>query len=349
MNGELKYMELNSMTHNKLKEIITQRGEKGFRAEQIFRYFHQQDGQGIMEMGQVPLSLREELSSSYTVNNIKILHKFKSESDGTIKYLFLLPDDNIIESVVMGYAHGYSQCISTQVGCKMGCSFCASTKDGLVRNLTAAEMANQIYEAEKDLGVRISNVVLMGSGEPLDNYENVVDFFDIINSKLGRNISLRSITLSTCGIIPGIYKLAQENIPITLSISLHSPFDEKRAEIMPIAKKYCLKDLMEALRHYSDTTNRRITFEYTLIKGTNDGEEEAKEIARLLNGMLAHVNLIPLNPIREYNEGRPDKNHVLKFQSMLKKLGVATTIRREMGSDISASCGQLRRSVLEEK
>lgn len=342
-------MELNSLTYGRLKEMIINSGEKGFRAEQIFRYFHQQDGQDIMDIGQIPIKLRESLNSSYSVNMIKTLHWFKSEVDGTIKYLFLLPDGNIIESVVMSYAHGYSQCISTQVGCRMGCSFCASTKEGLVRNLSSAEMVNQIYEAEKDLGIRISNIVLMGSGEPLDNYENVVDFFDIINSKFGRNISLRNITLSTCGIVPGIYKLAQENIPITLSISLHSPFDEKRAEIMPIAKKYGLKELMDALRYYSDTTNRRITFEYTLIKGTNDGEKEAREIARLLKGMLAHVNLIPLNPIKEYNEGRPDKDNVLKFQSMLKKLGVATTIRREMGSDISASCGQLRRSVLEEK
>ena len=342
-------MELNSLTYGRLKEMIINSGEKGFRAEQIFRYFHQQDGQDIMDIGQIPIKLRESLNSSYSVNMIKTLHRFKSEVDGTIKYLFLLPDGNIIESVVMSYAHGYSQCISTQVGCRMGCSFCASTKEGLVRNLSSAEMVNQIYEAEKDLGIRISNIVLMGSGEPLDNYENVVDFFDIINSKFGRNISLRNITLSTCGIVPGIYKLAQENIPITLSISLHSPFDEKRAEIMPIAKKYGLKELMDALRYYSDTTNRRITFEYTLIKGTNDGEKEAREIARLLKGMLAHVNLIPLNPIKEYNEGRPDKDNVLKFQSMLKKLGVATTIRREMGSDISASCGQLRRSVLEEK
>ncbi|MCR3956102.1 MAG: 23S rRNA (adenine(2503)-C(2))-methyltransferase RlmN [Gudongella sp.] len=342
-------MEINSMTHSSLKETITKLGEKGFRAEQIFRYFHQQDGQSIMDIDIIPIKLREELTSYYTVNSLRILHKLKSEVDGTIKYLFLLPDDNIIEGVVMSYSHGYSMCISTQVGCKMGCSFCASTKEGLVRNLTAAEMVNQIYEAEKDLGIRISNVVLMGSGEPLDNYENVVDFFDIINSKLGRNISLRNITLSTCGIVPGIYKLAKKNIPITLSISLHSPFDDKRAEIMPIANKYGLEELMEALRHYSAITNRRITFEYTLIKGTNDGEKEAIEIARLLNGMLAHVNLIPLNPIREYNEGRPDKDHVLKFQSMLKKLGVIATIRREMGSDISASCGQLRRSVLEEK
>ncbi len=342
-------MELNSMTQKKLKEIINNYSEKSFRAEQIFRYFHQQDGEDILGIGQIPLELREKINSEYTVNRIKVLHKFESKVDGTIKYLFLLPDDNIIESVVMSYSHGYSQCISTQVGCKMGCSFCASTKDGLVRNLTAAEMANQIYEAEKDLGIRISNVVLMGSGEPLDNYDNVVDFFDVINSKLGRNISLRNITLSTCGIVPEIYKLAEENLPITLSVSLHSPFDNKREEIMPIAKKYKLKELMEALRYYIDKTNRRITFEYTLIKGTNDSEKEAKEISKLLSGMLAHVNLIPLNPISEYKKGRPDRNHVLSFQSMLKKFGVETTVRREMGGDISASCGQLRRSVLEEE
>ncbi|WP_422485186.1 23S rRNA (adenine(2503)-C(2))-methyltransferase RlmN [Gudongella sp. DL1XJH-153] len=342
-------MELNSMTQKKLKEIINDYGEKSFRAEQIFRYFHQHDGEDILEIGQIPLDLRKRISLEYTVNKIKVLHKFESKVDGTVKYLFLLPDGNIIESVVMSYSHGYSQCISTQVGCKMGCSFCASTKGGLVRNLTAAEMANQVYEAEKDLGIRISNIVLMGSGEPLDNYDNVVDFFAIINSKLGRNISLRNITLSTCGIVPEIYKLAEENLPITLSISLHSPFDEKREEIMPIARKHKLKELMEALRYYIDKTNRRITFEYTLIKGTNDSEKEAREISRLLDGMLAHVNLIPLNPISEYKEGRPDRDHVLSFQSMLKKFGVATTVRREMGGDISASCGQLRRSVLDEE
>lgn len=342
-------MEINSMTHDKLKQLIEKYGEKGFRAEQIFRFFHQHNGDNIMNLEQLPFKLREQLTAENTVNSIKILHKYKSTLDNTVKYLYLLQDENIIESVVMSYSHGYSQCISTQVGCRMGCSFCASTKDGLVRNLTASEMANQIYQAENDLGIRISNIVLMGSGEPLDNYDNVVDFFDIINHKLGRNISLRNITLSTCGIVPGIYKLAEKNIPITLSISLHSPFDEKRKEIMPIAKKYKLSELMESLRYYSNKTKRRITFEYTLIKNTNDGEKEAVEIASLLKGMLAHVNLIPLNPIKEYQEGRPDKNHVLRFQSMLKKYGVETTVRREMGGDISASCGQLRRSVLEDE
>lgn len=342
-------MEINSMTHDNLKELMNKYGEKGFRAEQIFRFFHQYDGDDIMKIKQLPLKLREQLIAENTVNKIKVLRKYRSALDNTVKYLYILPDENIIESVVMSYSHGFSQCISTQVGCKMGCSFCASTKDGLIRNLTASEMANQIYQAESDLGIRISNIVLMGSGEPLDNYNNVVDFFDIINSKLGRNISLRSITLSTCGIVPGIYKLAEKNIPITLSISLHSPFDEKRKEIVPIAKKYKLKELMESLRYYSEKTKRRITFEYTLIKGVNDSEKEAIEIARLLKGMLAHVNLIPLNPIKEFEEGRPDKNNVLKFQSMLKKNGVETTVRREMGGDISASCGQLRRSVLDDE
>lgn len=341
-------MELNSMTLDRLKMLVQEYNEKSYRGEQLFRYFHQQDGNDLSELKQLPESFREELIQDHSVNKLKVMHKFTSKMDGTVKYLYLLPDGNIIESVVMSYSHGYSQCISTQVGCGMGCSFCASTKGGLVRNLTASEMANQIYEAEKDLGIRISNIVLMGSGEPLDNYDNVIDFFSIINHKTGRNISLRSITLSTCGIVPSIYRLADENIPITLSISLHSPFDEKRQEIMPVAKLYKLEQLMESLRYYTEKTNRRITFEYTLIEDINDREEDAREIARLIGGMLAHVNLIPLNPIEEYSKGRPEKDHVVRFQSMLKKQNIATTIRREMGGDISASCGQLRRSVLDD-
>lgn len=340
-------MEINSLTYEKLRVIIEDLGEKSFRAEQIFRFFHQRDGKDINTIAQIPRELRENLSEKFKVSGMEVLRKYHSKKDDTIKYLYLLDDNNIIESVVMKYPHGYSQCISTQVGCRMGCSFCASTKDGLIRNLSSAEMLNQIYNAERDLGIRISNIVLMGSGEPLDNLDNVLDFFSIINHEKGRNISLRSITLSTCGIVPGIYRLAKEDIPITLSISLHSPFDDKRQEIMPIAKGYSLKELMESLREYVRITNRRITFEYTLIEGVNDSEEEAKEISKLLKGLLSHVNLIPLNPIKEYDKGRPDKDHVLRFQNLLQRFGVQTTIRKEMGSDISASCGQLRRSVLE--
>ena len=341
--------EINSLTYENLRGAIENIGEKSFRADQIFRFFHQRDGKDILDISQIPFELREKLSSIYKVSDMKILRKYNSQKDDTTKYLYVLDDNNIIESVVMKYPHGYSQCISTQIGCRMGCSFCASTKEGLIRNLSAAEMLNQIYTAEKDIGVRISNVVLMGSGEPLDNIDNVLDFFNIINHEKGRNISLRSITLSTCGIVPGIYRLAKENIPITLSISLHSPFDEKRQEIMPIAKGYSLKELMDSLNEYVKITNRRITFEYTLIEGVNDSENEAKEIAKLLKGLLSHVNLIPLNPIKEYDKGRPDKDHVLKFQNLLQRFGVQTTIRKEMGSDISASCGQLRRSVLEDQ
>jgi len=341
-------MEINSLTYEKLKDAIEKLDEKPFRADQIFRYFHQRDGKTIQDINQVPLELRDKLDKKFNVSGMDILKRFKSSKDETTKYLYVLDDKNIIESVVMKYTHGYSQCISTQVGCKMGCTFCASTKDGLIRNLTAAEMLNQIYVAEMDLGIRISNIVLMGSGEPLDNIDNVLDFFNIINHEKGRNISLRSITLSTCGIVPGIERLAKADLPITLSISLHSPFDDKRKEIMPIANRYSLKELMESLRDYSNKTNRRITFEYTLIEGVNDSEKEASEIAKLLKGLLSHVNLIPLNPIKEYDMGRPDKNSVFRFQGYLTKYGVQTTVRREMGSDISASCGQLRRSVLED-
>lgn len=340
-------MELNAMRIDEIKELIVKLGEKGYRAEQIFRFLHQQNGKELNELRQIPLSLREKLKESSHISGMKIYKKFSSQQDPTIKFLYLLDDGNIIESVVMKYEHGYSLCISTQVGCRMGCSFCASTKEGLVRNLTAGELLNQLYLAEEELDIRISNIVLMGSGEPLDNLCNVDRFFDIINHEKGRNISLRNITLSTCGVVPGLYELAEKDIPITLSISLHSPFDEKRAEIMPIAKKYRLDELFNALKYYSDKTGRRITFEYTLIENENDREEDAREIAKLMKGILCHVNLIPLNPIEEYDKGRPARRGVLSFQRKLLEYGISTTIRREMGSDISASCGQLRRSLIE--
>ncbi len=340
-------MELNSMKINEIKVLMEGLGEKAYRAEQIFRFIHQHNGRDIAELKQIPLDLRGKLKENYFISGMKIFKKFSSEQDSTVKFLYLLDDGNIIESVVMKYEHGYSLCISTQVGCRMGCSFCASTKEGLVRNLTAGELLNQLYLAEEDLKIRISNIVLMGSGEPLDNLCNVDRFFDIINHDKGRNISLRNITLSTCGVVPGIYELAAKDMPITLSISLHSPFDERRAEIMPIAKKYKLEELFKALKYYSEKTGRRITFEYTLIENENDREEDAREMARLMKGMLCHVNLIPLNPIKEYNKGRPEKKGVLSFQRKLLEFGIPTTIRREMGSDISASCGQLRRSFIE--
>ena len=247
----------------------------------------------------------------------------------------------------MEYKHGFSVCISTQVGCKMGCSFCASTKDGFIRNLSPAEMLNQIYMIQKDIGQSISNVVLMGSGEPLNNYENTLKFLNIIHDEKGQNISYRNITISTCGVVPRIYDLAKENIPITLSISLHTPFDKEREEIMPINKKYKLDELLKACKAYEETTSRRITFEYTLIKGVNDSSAHIEELAKLLRGLNCHVNVIPLNPIKEYNKDRPSKEDVEKFYKALDKRKIPVSIRREMGGDISASCGQLRRDHLE--
>lgn len=336
------------MTYKELSDLMISLGEKKFRAEQLFKFMHQQNGNDIHEFNAFSKDLRDSLAKNNSIDSIKIFHKYNSKLDDTVKYLFLLGDNNIVESVVMKYTHGYSMCISSQVGCKMGCSFCASTKDGLIRNLKISELLNQIYMAEQDLNIRISNIVLMGSGEPLDNYDNVVDFIRILNHEKGRNISLRNITLSTCGITPKIYKLADEMMPITLSLSLHSPFDDKRAEIMPIAKKYKLKDLIKALKYYYEKTNRRITFEYTIIENVNDGEAEAKEIARLCQGLLVHVNLIALNPIKEFDKEKPSKKRVFIFQQKLVKLGIPTTIRSEKGSDISASCGQLRRGVLDD-
>lgn len=340
-------MELNGLKYNELRELMVKLGEKSYRADQIFRYFHQQNGKDINYLELLPKKLRQSLLSEGNISDMKVFKRFESQKDSTIKYLLLLDDGNIIESVLMKYSHGYSICISTQVGCRMGCSFCASTKGGLIRNLSVAELANQVYTIEADQRIRISNIVLMGSGEPLDNFCNVVDFFDIINHEKGRNISIRNITLSTCGVVPGIYSLAELDLPITLSISLHSPFDEKRSEIMPIAKRYKLKELFEALEFYSKKTGRRITFEYTLIDKENDSEEDIAELARLMKGMLAHVNLIPLNPIKEFDRGRPEREGVITFQKRLLSKGIPTTIRREMGGDISASCGQLRISVID--
>lgn len=331
------------MTLQELNDFMLELGEKSFRSEQIFMYFNKHQNLDINELKQLPLKTRELLLEKSIINNIRILDRFDSKIDNTRKYLFVLEDNNIIESVFMEYKHGNSACISTQVGCKMGCAFCASTKEGLLRNLTPAEMVNQIYMMEKDTNQKISNIVLMGSGEPLDNYDNTLKFINIIHDEKGHNISLRNITLSTCGVVPRIYDLAGENLPITLSISLHSPFDEKRQKIMPIANKYNLKELMEACKYYGNSTNRRLTFEYTLIENENDGEEEINELSKLLKGINAHINLIPLNPIKEFTKERPNRENIERFQRRLLKENIPVTIRREMGADISASCGQLRR------
>lgn len=339
-------IELNSMTLLELKDFFISIDEKGFRGEQTFTYFHKNSQWNLENLKVLPLELRRKLIETTKVNEIKLDEKFSSKIDDTDKYLFILEDNNIIESVAMKYKHGITVCISTQVGCKMGCSFCASTKDGLIRDLTPAEMLNQIYMIEKDLNKNISNIVLMGSGEPLDNYENTLKFLNIIHHKKGHNISYRNITLSTCGIVPRIYDLAKENLPITLSVSLHSAFDEARKKIMPIANKYSIKELMEACKFYETKTNRRLTFEYTLIDGVNDRKKDARELSKILRGLRPHINLIALNPIKEYKKQRSTESNIEKFKQEMTKYKIPVTIRREMGSDISASCGQLRRSVV---
>ena len=321
-------------------------GEQKFRAEQLFNYIHKNSGTEIMNITVFSKPLKDKLRSISTIEEIEIFRRFDSEIDNTKKYLFLLEDNNIIEGVVMEYPHGLTACISTQVGCRMGCSFCASTKEGLVRSLTPFEMASQIYKMEENLGSKINNIVLMGSGEPLDNYENVVKFLNIIHHEKGHNISFRNITLSTCGIVPKIYKLADEKIPITLSISLHSPFDESRRKIMPIGRRYSVKEIIDACKYYYKINNRRITLEYTVIEGINNREKDLKELMKILKGLNCYINLIPLNPIEEYSEGRPLVSNIEKFQQGLIRAGIPTTIRKEMGSDINASCGQLRRRYI---
>lgn len=341
----MKKIELNSLTLEELKKYMTSIEEKAFRGEQVFSYFHRNKKDDIEDLKVLPEKLRNYLFSNAKVNKIEIYKSFASQIDNTKKYLLLLDDGNIIESVAMEYIHGLTACISTQVGCKMGCSFCASTKEGLIRNLTPAEMVNQIYMMEKDLGKDISNIVLMGSGEPLDNYDNTMKFIDIIHNEKGHNISLRNITLSTCGVVPRIYDLAKENLSITLSISLHSPFDSERKKIMPIANRYSIEELMKACKFYSEVTNRRITFEYTLIDNVNDRDMDIKELIKILKGLKCHINLIPLNPIREFKKDRPSRENIERVQRDLSKANITVTIRREMGGDISASCGQLRRAV----
>lgn len=339
----MEKVQLNSLTYDELKEFFAGINEEKYRAEQLYTFIHKNHGKDIEDLSVFSKALRDKLKDIAEINSIRIFKRFDSKLDETKKYLFLLEDDNIIESVLMKYKHGLSVCISTQVGCRMGCAFCASTKEGLVRHLTPSEMANQIYTIEDDLNEKISNIVLMGSGEPLDNYDNVLKFLDIIHHEKGHNISFRNITLSTCGLVPKIYRLADEEYPITLSISLHSPFDEIRKTIMPIANTYSIKEIIDACKYYYEKTKRRITIEYTLMQGINDREEDLKELIRLLKGLNCHINLIPLNPIKEFDENRPLERNIDKFKDNLNREGINATIRREMGKDINAACGQLRR------
>lgn len=339
---ETKKVALKNFTEEQLKEFMKTIGEKSFRGSQIFTWIYK-GAKSFDDMNNIPKSLREKLEKVSYIGNIDIELKLESKVDGTKKYLFLLNDGNIIETVMMNYDSRVTVCVSNQVGCRMGCKFCASTIDGLLRNLEPWEILDQVIKIQEDTGKRVSNIVLMGSGEPLDNFENTKQFLKIINEKNGLNIGYRHITLSTCGIVPKIYELADLEIPINLALSLHSPYDEGRKEIMPVANAYSIKDILDACRYYIKKTNRRVTFEYSLIKGVNDSENEAASLAKLLKGMLCHVNLIPINAVEEREYEKPDKSFIYKFRDSLEKNNIPATVRISMGSDISGACGQLRR------
>ena len=328
-----------------LKKELETMEEKPFRAEQIFKWIHQEKVKEFEEMTNISIELRKKLKEKYTICNYKIIKKQESK-DGTIKYLFDVLDGNAIETVLMSYHHGYSICVSSQIGCKMGCKFCASTGINFIRNLTSGEIVEQIIAVEQDTGVRISNIVFMGIGEPLDNYENVVNAIRIINNSKGLNIGARHISISTSGLVPKIYRLAEENIQCTLSISLHATNNKKRSSMMPVNKSYPIEELIKACKDYIVKTNRRISFEYALAKDNNDNLQDAKELVKLLKGMLCHVNLIPINKIENGIYSKSTNENIIKFRDYLNENGIVATIRRELGSDIDAACGQLRRKNL---
>ena len=329
-----------------LSTWMKQNGESAFRSKQVFSWIYKEVW-NFDDMKNIPKSLKEKLANNFYIGIPKVFKEFTSEIDGTKKLLLEFNDGNLIESVIMKYKHGNSICVSTQVGCRMGCKFCASTIDGRVRNLTSGEILSEILVAQKIINDRISNVVLMGSGEPFDNFDNVIKFFELVNADYGLNIGQRHITVSTCGIVPKIYELADKMYSITLAISLHAFNDEKRREIMPIANKYSIKEILEACKYYIEKTKRRVTFEYSLVQGVNDSEEDAKHLGNLLKGLLCHVNLIPVNEVKENSYKRSSKQTIERFEHVLKNSGVEVTVRREMGSDINAACGQLRRSYIE--
>ena len=328
-----------------LKQEFINLGEKPYRADQVFQWIFKENVTSFDEMTNLSLNLREKLKQNYTLGIYRILKK-QVASDGTIKYLFDVLDGNAIETVLMKYHHGYSLCVSSQIGCKMGCKFCASTGIPFARNLTAGEIVEQLLAVERDEAISISNVVFMGIGEPLDNYENVVNAIRILNNQKGINIGARHISISTSGLVPKIYQLAEENIQCTLSISLHATTDEKRSNMMPINNQYNIAELIKACKDYIAKTNRRISFEYALAKDNNDNLEDAKCLVKLLKGMLCHVNLIPINKIENGQYDKSSNENILKFRDYLNDHGITATIRRELGSDIDAACGQLRRKNL---
>lgn len=347
------FLDLNSLLPEELADLAVELGDKKFRGKQVFEWIHKKQVADLNMAGNLPNKLKEELIKKHPFASIKIVDCQISKEDGTRKYLFGLKDGNVIESVLMRYSYGNTVCISSQVGCRMGCRFCASTLDGLVRGLTAGEMLSQIYSIERDLGEKVGHVVIMGSGEPFDNYDNLVRFLTLISHPDGKNLSLRNVTVSTCGIVPKIRELSELKLQLTLALSLHASSQEKRKELMPIANKYDLSEVLTACSDYFETTGRRLSFEYTLIQNVNDTKEDAKELSDLLRKYMksfpkdAHVNLIPVNPIKERNYESTDKNRSLVFKKNLEKCGLSVTIRREMGRDIDGACGQLRRRYLE--
>lgn len=342
-------IDLRSLSYEEVENLILSISEAKYRAGQIFEWIHKKQADNFDDMKNIPSKLKDKLlSSGYEIFSVTKVRMQESKEDGTRKYLFELHDGEYVESVFMRYSHGNSVCVSSQVGCRMGCSFCASTLDGLVRNLSAGEILGQIYAIMKDTGERVSNVVIMGSGEPFDNYDNVLSFMRLLNSEKGINISGRNVTVSTCGLVEKIRQFADEEMSATLAISLHASNDEKRRQIMPIANRYSIDEIIAACKYFFDKTGRRLTFEYSLIAGVNDSETEAKELSSLLKGLNCHVNLIPVNPVKETGYKSPSREAALSFKNKLEKNHINVTIRREMGRDIDGACGQLRRRVKQE-
>lgn len=342
-------MDLKSARLKELESLVEELGEKKYRAKQIFKSIHHQLATEIDDIKGLSKEFKQKLSKSCKVERLEIAKRLESKLDGTVKYLFRLSDGSLVESVFMKYKHGNSVCLSTQVGCRMGCVFCASTKDGLMRNLTPGEILEQFYAIKRDTGENIGSLVLMGSGEPLDNYENVMTFTELLHDPEGQNLSYRHMTLSTCGIVPKIHELADSGKPINLAISLHNPFQDERESIMPIARSYGIREILDSCRYYIEETGRRVTFEYTLIEGENDGEKYAKRLVELLRGLNCHINLIPLNPITEYGKQKSKSDTVIKFKNTLEQNGLQATVRRELGSDINAACGQLRNNYIDKE
>lgn len=341
-------LDIASMYINEIEQLLVSFGEPKYRAAQIFKWL-QSGVQSFDGMTNISKQLRARLGQECYIATVKPVQRLVSKIDGTVKYLYELYDGEYIESVFMQYKHGYTVCISTQVGCRMGCSFCASGLNGLYRNLTASEMLAQIQFAANDNGVRVSNVVMMGMGEPLDNFDNSVRFLNLVSNENGLNIGLRHISLSTSGVVSGIYELAKLNLPITLSISLHASNDEIRSNIMKVNRKWNINELLKACRYYQGVTGRRISFEYALINGVNDSVKNADELSKLLKGIMSHVNLIPVNPVEENTYKRATNDSIVRFAKLLNDRNITATVRRTLGADINASCGQLRRRSIQKE